>query len=192
MEKKENDIKERTEEQALDLSVPEEKAVQAAPKGGIIKSVGDFFGSAFGGKSQDINGLIEEFTSEMTLVAEGLSQDQDRLNRRCDQLEARQAESEERLSLRVDDYRARSDESRDALRIRTDENRDTLRELDKRLQKLEEKQKKLEERAEKAQKAESDKKVHASERWSGLLRQATWLLGIVCGAWVIVTIINKL
>ena len=57
---------------------------------------------------------------------------------------------------------------------------------------MEKRLKKLEEKAEKAQKAEEGKKVHASERWTGMLRQATWLLGIVCGAWVIVTVINKL
>ncbi len=184
MDKKEPDIREQEESMPLDMTVPGEKAVQAPQKGGIIKSVGDFFGSAFGGKSQDMGSLIEEFTGEMTLVAEGLSQDQDRLDRRCEILEARQAESEERLGMRLDEIIARNEETRD-----------TLREMDRRLQKIEEKQKKLEERQEKAEKArkdENEKKSYLSDRWAGVLRQATWLFGILCGAWVIVTIINKL
>ena len=100
MNKKEAEIREENGNLLPDVIVPEEKSVQAAPKGGIIKSVGNFFGSAFGGKSQDINALIEEFTSEMTLVAEGLSQDQERLEARCDRMEAGLSEREERLFLR--------------------------------------------------------------------------------------------
>ena len=173
MDKKATDVREQAENGALDLSVPEEKSVQPAQKGGIMKSVGDFFGSAFGGKSQDMNALIEEFTSEMTLVAEGLSQDQDRLNQRCDRLEARQAESEERLTLRQNEIQAQAREDRK-----------TLQDLERRL-------KKIEDSLEKSRKEESGRKVHASERWTGVLRQATWLVGFVCVAWVIVTIINK-
>ncbi len=174
MEKKENAVREISDSQSLEISVPEEKSVQPAQKGGIMKSVGDFFGSAFGGKSQDIHVLIEEFTSEMTVVAEGLSQDQDRLNQRCDRLEARQAESEERLAQRLNEIQAQNREDRK-----------TLQDLERRL-------KRIEDSLEKARKAENEKKTHASERWTGMLRQATWLFGILCGAWVIVTLINKL
>ncbi len=181
MDKKETEIIAETGEQLPEMIVPEEKALQNPQKGGIIKSVGNFFGSAFGGKSQDINTLIEEFTSEMTLVAEGLSQDQEHLEDRCDRLEAGQAESEERLLLRLDEVLAQSRE-----------NRDTMRDLEHRLKKTEDRLAKTEEKLEKALRTEGEKKVHASERWSALLRQATWLLGIVCSAWVIVTIINKL
>ena len=174
MNKKEAEIREENGNLLPDVIVPEEKSVQAAPKGGIIKSVGNFFGSAFGGKSQDINALIEEFTSEMTLVAEGLSQDQDRLNQRCDRLEARQAESEERLALRQNEIQAQAREDRK-----------TLQDLERRL-------KKIEDSLEKSRKEESGRKVHASERWSALLRQATWLVGIACSAWIVITLINKL
>ena len=174
MDKKETEVKEMIENPSLEVAVPEEKNLQTAQKGGIMKSVGDFFGSAFGGKSQDINALIEEFTSEMTLVAEGLSQDQDRLNQNCDRLEARQAESEERLSLRLNEIQSQAREDRK-----------TLQDLDRRL-------KKIEDSLEKAEKSRKADKGHASERWTGMLRQATWLFGIICGAWVIVTLINKL
>ncbi len=173
MDKKETDLMERAGSEPLDITVPEEKSVQPAQKGGIIKSVGNFFGSAFGGKSQDMNSLIEEFTSEMTLVAEGLSQDQDRLNQRLDRLEARQAESEERLLQRLGEIQSQAREDRK-----------TLQDLEKRL-------KKAEESLETSRKEESARKSHRSERWTGMLRQATWLVGIVCGAWVINTIISK-
>ena len=43
---------------------------------------------------------------------------------------------------------------------------------------------------EKAAKKEKDQKAKVSERLTGVLRQATWLAGILAGAWVIVTIIN--
>ena len=47
---------------------------QPAQKPGLVKSAKEFFGNAFGqGKNQDLSALVEEFTSEMTLVAEGLS-----------------------------------------------------------------------------------------------------------------------
>ncbi len=181
MEKKQVDTRDISDVSSMEISVPEEKAVQPAQKGGIMKSVGDFFGSAFGGKSQDINGLIEEFTSEMTLVAEGLSQDQERLEERCDRLEAGLSESEERLFLRMDQVLAREEENSAA-----------MKDMERRLKKTEEKLAKTEERLEKALKTESEKKTHASERWSALLRQATWLVGIACFAWIVITIINKL
>ena len=181
MEKKEAEVKEVTGESLPDVIVPEEKSVQAAPKGGIIKSVGNFFGSAFGGKSQDINALIEEFTSEMTLVAEGLSQDQERLEERCDHLEAVQAESEERLFLRMDKVLAQDEENREA-----------MRDMEKRLKKTEERLAAAEEKLEKSLRTEREKKSHPTERWSALLRQATWLVGIACSAWIIITIIKKL
>ncbi len=181
MNKKEAEIREENGNLLPDVIVPEEKSVQAAPKGGIIKSVGNFFGSAFGGKSQDINALIEEFTSEMTLVAEGLSQDQERLEERCDRMEAGLSESEERLFLRMDQVLAKEEENREA-----------MKDMERRLKKTEDRLAKAEERLEKALKTESEKKTHASERWSALLRQATWLVGIACSAWIVITLINKL
>ena len=40
------------------------------------------------------------------------------------------------------------------------------------------------------EKSAHDQKTHASERWTGLLRQATWLAGILAAAWIITTIIK--
>ena len=67
-----------------------------------------------------------------------------------------------------------------------------MKDMGRRLKKTEDRLAKAEERLEKALKTESEKKTHASERWSALLRQATWLVGIACSAWIVITLINKL
>ena len=96
-------------------------------------------------------------------------------------MEAGLSESEERLFLRMDQVLAKEEENREA-----------MKDMERRLKKTEDRLAKAEERLEKALKTESEKKTHASERWSALLRQATWLVGIACSAWIVITLINKL
>ncbi len=181
----------QSEERKLDLTPVQPQEVRPQGKSSLIKSVGDFFGSAFGGgKNQDLGALMEEFTSEMTLVAEGLSQDQDRLNERCARLEARQTESEERLHQRLDDVEEDLHEQRDALRDLSGQIKDRTQPLEERLDKAEERLKRAENVLAEVKKAEA-KKARGNEKWGGTLRQVTILAAIVCGAWVLTTIINK-
>ena len=141
----------------------------AQPKPGLVQSAKEFFGNAFGqGKSQDLSALIEEYTNEMTLVAEGLSQDLDKVTQRTDALDARQVEIEEKLYLRMEAI----DKEQKELRRQGEE---ILARVDA---------------LEKAAKKEKEQKARVSERLTCVLRQATWLAGILAGAWVIVTIIN--
>ena len=192
-EQKNRDETELISRETLDQEIipAQPQEVRAQNKGGLIKSVGDFFGNAFGGgKNQDIGTLMEEFTSEMTLVAEGLSQDQDRLNERCERLEARQAEGEERLALRMDEISETLHEQEDRLRDTSGKTDRQLGQLSARLDKLEERAQRMENTLTDLKKADS-KKSKGDGKFGGILRQATWLAAIVCGAWVLTTIINK-
>lgn len=193
-----NEQKSREETELIPREAPDQEIIPAQPqevraqgRGGLIKSVGDFFGNAFGGgKNQDLGTLMEDFTSEMTLVAEGLSQDQDRLNERCERLEARQAEGEERLALRLDEISEDAHETRSRLNDTAGKADRTAAQLSDRLDKMEERAKRLETALGEMKKTEA-KKGKGNEKWGGVLRQVTILAGILCGAWVITTIINK-
>ena len=89
---------EKAPEARQEITVQDSGREAAPPKGSIVRSAKEFFGNAFGNaKNQDIAALVEEFTSEMTIVAEGLSEDQERLNSQVDLLSAHQSETEESL-----------------------------------------------------------------------------------------------
>lgn len=70
-------------------------------KAGLIQRSKDLLDTAVGGlKGKDMNLLVDEFTSEMTLVAEGLSEDLIRTQQQVEQLSASQTlEEAERLLL---------------------------------------------------------------------------------------------
>ena len=141
----------------------------AQPKPGLVQSAKEFFGNAFGqSKNQDLSAMVEEYTNEMTLVAEGLSQDLDKLSQRSDALDARQVEVEEKIYLRMDEIDR--------------EHKELIKQGEEILARVD--------ALEKAAKKEKEQKAKVSERLTGVLRQATWLAGILAGAWVIVTIIN--
>ena len=116
-------------------------------------------------KGKDLGQLVEDFTSEMTLVAEGLSEDQQKLFRETDKLSAQQTELEQQLF--------------DGLHDADVENK----ELRKQVQALTT-------RLEKAEKLIADKKLKKSDGLVSIIRQATWLVAIFSAAWVIVTIIK--
>jgi len=133
-------------------------------KKNIVQSARDFVAGALSPlKGKDVSQMVETFTSEMTLVAEGLSEDQVRLQQQQDRMDGQLTEAEEALSLA----------------------RNEIRELKRNVEALEE-------RLDKAEKSIKEKKLKKSERLTGLLRQATWLAAIVAGAWVIVTLVNAL
>lgn len=116
-------------------------------------------------KGKDLGQLVEDFTSEMTLVAEGLSEDQQKLFRETDKLSAQQTELEQQLL--------------DGLHDADVENK----ELRKQVQALST-------RLEKAEKLIAEKKLKKSDGLLSIIRQATWLVAIFSAAWVIVTIIR--
>ena len=137
----------------------------AAPKN-IITSAKDFMNGVLSPlKGKDVGQMVEEFTSEMTLVAEGLSEDQQRLSQQTERLSAQQTELEQRMLDGFHDTDVTAKEM--------------SREIDS-----------LRSRLEKAEKQLQEKKAKKSDGLAAILRQATWLVGIGAGAWIIVTIIN--
>ena len=116
-------------------------------------------------KGKDVGQLVEDFTAEMTLVVEGLSEDQTKLAQDTQQLSAQQTELEQRLLDGFHDADVSAGEMRKEIAS-------------------------LKNRLDKAEKQLQEKKSKKGDGVTGILRQATWLAGIVCGAWIIVTIIN--
>lgn len=135
---------------------------EANGKKNLMRSAKDFMSSALSPlKSKDVSQMVEGFTAEMTLVAEGLSDDQLRLQQQQDRMDGQLTEMEDALG----------------------QARKEIRDLQKEMADLQD-------RLEKAEKAMKEKKAKKSERLTGLLRQATWLVGIGAGAWVIITLIK--
>ena len=118
--------------------------------------------------------LIENFTAEMTLVAEGLCEDQSKLRREVDSIITEEDKQIQKLQTKIDQMETLLDEEREA------HDRD-LTELRTRLASLEKKMPK-----EEAKEAQKEKKKAGS-----IIRDATWLVAIAAGAWIIVTILNK-
>ena len=136
------------------------------PKKNMMQSAKDFMTGVFNPlKGKDLGQLVEDFTSEMTLVAEGLSEDQQKLFREADRLSAQQTELEQRLL--------------DGLHDADVENK----ELRKQVQSLTA-------RLDKAEKLIAEKKLKKVDGLLSIIRQATWLVAVFSAAWVIVTIIK--
>lgn len=122
-------------------------------------------------RGENTQQLIESFTSEMTLVAEGLCDDQSRLRKRVDEVQ-RESESD----------RQNLQDAVDMLDRTLNENQ---KELDRRLSDLGHR---LDEIEKKTQKKES-----YLGKWkipSGFMPQLILLASIVAGAWVLVTLLN--
>lgn len=120
-------------------------------------------------KGKDMSRLVEDFTAEMTLVAEGLSEDQQRLREQTDSLSAAQTLQEEatRRSLSAQADKIAAQEKEIAL---------------------------LKSRLDRVEKALNEKKAKGKrlDGLTGALRQATWLVGLLAGAWVATTLIRAL
>ena len=111
--------------------------------------------------------LMEQFTSEMTLVAEGLYDDQARLRREVEQLRLEQ----DRLSQRM-----KSDQQAQETSLL-----EAQRDIDRRLEEFSRRLSAMETKlSAKPRKGKMD----------GLVGQLTVLACIVCGSWVLVTILN--
>ena len=120
-------------------------------------------------KGDSTNELVEQFTQEMTLVAEGLCEDQARLRKAVDGL-IREA----------DGQRAKSEQDYQDLLRRLEENQmDAHRRLDELSRRIS--------ALEKPVQKEKHGKFHLG---SDVISRLTILAGIVCGTWLIVTILN--
>ena len=139
----------------------EEKTLTEKPKklwDGALKMV----------KGENTNQLVEQFTAEMTLVAEGLCEDQTKLRKEVDGLMTQEDKRIQKLESTINLLETSLEEER--------KNHDQdVTELRNRVSQLE-KQSKV---------TAKDKKKSRT-----IIRDLTWLVGIAAAAWVIVTIIN--
>ncbi len=143
--------------------MPEEKTLTEKPKklwDGALKMV----------KGENTTQLIEQFTSEMTLVAEGLCEDQTSLRREVDGMMTQEDRRIQKLESRIELAETSLEEER--------KNHDKdVTELRGRLSALEKQ----------AARAPAKEKKKAGT----IIRDLTWLVGIAAAAWIIVTVINK-
>lgn len=114
--------------------------------------------------------LVETFTSEMTLVAEGLCEDQNNLRKELAQVR----EMAEKLEHRADNEQEVLDTTL----------RENQKDIDRRLDELTHRIAALEVKITRRDKEELRKKD------MGIISQLTVLAGIVAGAWIIVTVLN--
>ena len=143
----------------------EEKTLTEKPKktlwDGALKMV----------KGENTNQLIEQFTAEMTLVAEGLCEDQTKLRREVDDMTTQEDRRIQKLESRIDLLETSLDEERKAHDRDVTELRNRISQLEKQ-----------------AAKAPAKEKRKAGT----IIRDLTWLVGIAAAAWVIVTVINAI
>ena len=116
-------------------------------------------------KGDSTQQLVEQFTAEMTLVAEGLCEDQARLRQSVEELRREDDRHAQRLASEIQAIDA-------TLRENQRENDRRLEDMQRRLAALE-------------SKANSRRRKERS--W---LSQVTLLVGIVCGTWLLVTVLN--
>ena len=120
-------------------------------------------------KGDSTTELVEQFTQEMTLVAEGLCEDQARLRRAVDGLikegEGQRAKSEQ-------DYQ-------ELLRQLESHQKDTKQKLDE-----------LSKRVSALEKPAVKEKKGKLRLGSDVISRLTILAGIICGSWLIVTILK--
>ena len=121
-------------------------------------------------KGENTAKLIEDFTAEMTLVAEGLCEDQSKLRREVDQMMTEEDRRIQRLESRIDLTESALDEEKG------NHDRD-LTEMRNRLAALEKKAVR--------------EPVKEKRKNGNIVRDLTWLVGIAGASWIIVTILNK-
>lgn len=133
----------------------------------IIRKPRELIGGALQAlKGPDVQNLVESFTSEMTVVTEGLYDDQMRLRKEVEELAAQQAILARQVLEGREELQLKCEQSLKDMAAR-------LSDTQKRLQALE------------AGKSKQGKK-------NGILSQVTVLAAIVAGAWIIVTLLNLL
>ena len=120
-------------------------------------------------KGENTNQLMEQFTAEMTLVAEGLCEDQTKLRKEVDGLMTQEDQRIQKLQSRIDLLETSLEEERKAHDKDVTELRNRLSPLEKQAAKTPAKDRK---------------------KAGTIIRDLTWLVGIAAGAWIIVTILN--
>ena len=142
--------------------MPEEKTLTEKPRktlwDGALKMV----------KGENTNQLIEQFTAEMTLVAEGLCEDQTKLRREVDGLMTQEDKRIQKLESTINLLETSLEEER------KNHDRDVT-ELRNRVSTLEKQ----------AKTNAKDKK-----KSGGIIKGITLIVSIAAAAWVIVTVIN--
>ena len=127
-------------------------------------------------KGENTSQLIEQFTAEMTLVAEGLCEDQSKLRREVDDMMTSEDQRIQRLESRIELLESTLEEERQAHDRDLTETRNRLATLEKQAAKEPEKPK---------EKEKEKKKIS----W---IRDLTVLVAIAAGAWIVVTILNMI
>ena len=122
-------------------------------------------------KGENSTQLIEAFTSEMTLVAEGLCEDQSQLHRDVDRMMAEEDRRVQKLESRISSLESETGEERDARDREMEELKNRVKTLEKQVQ-------------------DSRKEKDPKKKSGTIIRDLTWLVGIAGGAWIIVTILN--
>lgn len=122
-------------------------------------------------RGENTTQLIENFTAEMTLVAEGLCEDQSTLRRDVDRMITEEDRRIQSLQSKLDAAETSLEEERKA------HDRD-MTEMRNRLAALEKKA--------------AAKPPREKIRKGNIIRDLTILVAIAAGAWVIVTLVNKL
>lgn len=125
-------------------------------------------------KGENTMQLVEQFTAEMTLVAEGLCEDQSRLQGETESLGRELDRRSQHLEAALKDQEETLKETRGEMEERLDNLSMRLAAMEKKLSAMEEKQKNI-------------KQVK-----QGLISRITILVSIVCGSWVLVTLLNLL
>ena len=115
--------------------------------------------------------LIENFTAEMTLVAEGLCEDQATLRREVDRMITDEDRRNQALQTKLDAAESSLDEERRAHDQDMTEMRNRLAALEKKA---------------------NNQPAKEKGRKGNIIRDLTLLVAIAAGAWVIVTLLNKL
>lgn len=120
-------------------------------------------------KGDSTNELVEQFTQEMTLVAEGLCEDQARLR-----------QAVEGLIRETDAQRAKQEQDyQELLRQMEEKQKDTKRSLEE-----------LSRRISALEKPAAKEKKGLINLGSDVISRLTVLAGIVCGTWLLVTILK--
>ncbi len=115
--------------------------------------------------------LIENFTAEMTLVAEGLCEDQATLRREVDRMITDEDRRIQALQTKLDAAESSLDEERRAHDQDMTEMRNRVAALEKKA---------------------NNQPAKEKGRKGNIIRDLTLLVAIAAGAWVIVTLLNKL
>ena len=139
------------------LSVPEQNGPQKFWNG-ALKLV----------KGENTAKLVEDFTAEMTLVAEGLCEDQSKLRREVDKLITDEDRHIQKVESKIDLVEKMVDDEKNAFDQTVTELRNRIAVLEKRTG-----------------------KDAARSKNRNIIHDLTWLVGIAAGAWVLVTIIQK-